>query len=326
MDAIQHDRVQELGASRSSTRRALDELDEAYAADSESLSEEAARLAADRARSSYAADEAEREAAGYGRNSATYQTAQDQGRRARAQLAEIEARLVENEAEQKKARRAYDGTRSRLAGQLEEIDLELDRLRAAQDRERLERRARRADELEAQLADLAPLVEAQREAAGLSGIADLSEDYTRQAVGHHDEWKRWGWTLVGALLATAAVGIGLFLFNHPSEKTSTAEGISGAVFNIFILGLLLYGLRLTSLQFRVHRHLETVARNKAAALSTFNRIVSVASEAEVRAALATVLAQAVFSSDESGFIDGASDHVTLIERVAAPAVQRLTPP
>ena len=41
------------------------------------------------------------------------------------------------------------------------------------------------------------------------------------------------------------------------------------------------------------------------------------SEREVRNAIAVVLAQAVFSSDETGFVDSSNDHITLIERVAS---------
>jgi len=59
----------------------------------------------------------------------------------------------------------------------------------------------------------------------------------------------------------------------------------------------------------VYRHLEIVARNNAAALDTFSRLVSAGSEPDVRTAIATILAEHVFKSDETGLIDPGSDHI-----------------
>lgn len=208
------------------------------------------------------------------------------------------------------------------AGALNDVNeklTEMERVREARRARELGRQADRTRELEEQLEELAPLVEAQREAAGLSGVSELSKDYLEQAMTHGIAWKRWGGSLVVAMIAT--VGAGLFLFAHDKVSTGEITGptIVDLVRNLFVIGLLLYAVRMTSLQFRVHRHLEAVARNKAAALSTFNRIVGVASEKEIRNSLAVVLAQSVFVSDETGFVDSAQDHITLIERLAAAA-------
>lgn len=194
-----------------------------------------------------------------------------------------------------------------------EMGLLLDEIRTLDVR----RQANQAAEIEQQLESLAPVVEAQREAAGISGFAKLSTDYDAQADDHARAWKRWG---AGLLISVAGSVVGsLLLFASeriPSGRIDN-ETVVTISRNLVVLGLLLYVVRLASLQFRVHRHLEAVARNKAAALSTFNRIIAVASEQEIRNAMATVLAQAVFSSDETGFVDGGNDHITLIERVAS---------
>lgn len=159
-------------------------------------------------------------------------------------------------------------------------------------------------------------MEAQREAVGITAAADLNADYTEQADEHGTAWKRWGVALVISI--AAAIAGGLLLFHEDSVPAGKlTNGVVVEISrNLLIIGLLIYGVRLTSLQFRVHRHLEAVARNKAAALSTFNRMVVVATEPEIRNSLATVLAQSVFNSDETGFVDATGDHVTLIERVA----------
>ncbi|MGD1058631.1 MAG: hypothetical protein ABR992_14590 [Solirubrobacteraceae bacterium] len=197
-----------------------------------------------------------------------------------------------------------------LDGQLTEVTRRLDRLEADQ-------QAARGRELEEKLEELAPVVEAQREVIGASGTVDLSKDYITQADAHARSWKVWGLVLVGVAAITAACGLLLFGDDKVPAGAITGPTIVELVRNLFVIGLLLYGVRVSSLQFRVHRHLEAVARNKAAALATFNRIVTVASEKEVRNSLAIVLAQAVFNSDETGFIEAGQDQVTLIERLAA---------
>jgi hypothetical protein len=132
--------------------------------------------------------------------------------------------------------------------------------------------------------------------------------------------------LAVALIVAAVAGYLIIDANRPPDDATTARIVSAITLDLLIVGLLIYVVRVASHQFSVHRHLASVARNKASALSTFNRIVSAGTEAETRTALAAVLAQAVFMSDETGFIDASGGQVTLIERLAAPVTQRATPP
>jgi hypothetical protein len=125
-------------------------------------------------------------------------------------------------------------------------------------------------------------------------------------------------------VAAIVGGVVVVVVTHPESDATNGEIVSALAIHLLVSGILLHLVRITSLQFRVHRHLEAVAHSKAAALSTFNRIVAGPTEADVRTAIAQVLAQAVFKTDETGFIDAAAQHVTLIERVVRPAVQRLS--
>jgi hypothetical protein len=118
--------------------------------------------------------------------------------------------------------------------------------------------------------------------------------------------------------------VAVILLVHPSEDASNGTIASRVAIEILVLGLLIYAVRVTAHQFRVHRHLETVCRNKASALRTFNRLVAGPGEAEVRTAVAMALAQAVFDSNSTGFIDSSEDGVTIVERFAGPVVQRLS--
>ena len=195
----------------------------------------------------------------------------------------------------------------------------------AEARKRLDELQQREVALRGELEKRADLVEAQRAAAGASGAAELSAEYAQRAREHGASWRRW-LKILGLALGVAVIGgLALLLIGRPGANASTPEVASYIARNVLVIGLLLYAVRLASLQFRVHRHLEAVAHDKTAALSTFSRLVTVASEPEIRGSLAAALAQSVFATGDSGFIDASSDHVTLVERAAAPVVQRLAP-
>jgi hypothetical protein len=194
--------------------------------------------------------------------------------------------------------------------------------RADQLQERLAELETERDELSGQISAFAPVVDAQREAAGELGAKELAEHYANQAEQHGNDWRRWlRWLLLFGLLALVG-GVGVVLVTHPVKEATNAEIASAITIDLLVLGLLLYAVRFSARQFSVHRHLQAVAQAKADALRTFKRMIVGPSEAEVRSAVSAVLAQAVFDSSVNGFIDGSGDNITLIERVVAPAAQR----
>jgi hypothetical protein len=179
-----------------------------------------------------------------------------------------------------------------------------------------------ASNLEAEIGRIAPLAEASRETVLESGAAQLEAAYEDEAVRHERAWRQWLVAL--AIILVVAGGAGLWFVSElePETDATNAQIATAIARDVLFVGLLLFAVRIASLQFRVHRHLGAVARNKAAALGTFNRIVAGQTEPEVRAAVAAALAQAVFSSEHTGFIGTGEDSVTLIERVAGPFVHR----
>ena len=195
--------------------------------------------------------------------------------------------------------------------------------RAAELEDRLTRLEAERGELVQRIEQYAPVVEAHREATAASGSAELSEAYAAQADVYGVEWRRWlKWLGVAGAIAMIG-GIFVILLTHPSGDASNSEIVSRIAIEVLVLGLLVYAVRVTAHQFRVHRHLETVARSKASALMTFNRLVTGPGEAEVRTAVAVALAQAVFDPNSTGFMDSSQDGVTIIERVVAPVAQRM---
>jgi len=176
-----------------------------------------------------------------------------------------------------------------------------------------------------ELASLAPVVEASRAVAGASGAVDLATEYRDQADEHKRGWRAWRWVLLATGVVATVGSLLVVSIRHPSGKATSAPAVSRFLIDLLVIGLLLYAVRLASLQFRVHRHLEATDRSKAAALSTFARIVASGTEPSTRDVLAATLAQAVFTPGETGFIDAGSDHITLIERVVGPAIQKINP-
>ena len=185
------------------------------------------------------------------------------------------------------------------------------------------------DELRAvrsSLEEARPAVQAAREAAGVTAAVDLSEFYETRAKEERTAWKAWGWWLIAAIAGAIVGGILTVLGLHPDKHATNAEIVSSLAIDVLVVGLLLYAVRVVAMQFRAHRHLWAVARSKAAALRTFSRWVVTAAEPEVRGQVTLVVAQQILSVEDSGFADASGDHVTLIERVLSPAVQRLTQP
>jgi hypothetical protein len=191
--------------------------------------------------------------------------------------------------------------------------------RLGQLQEQLDRLEGTASELQA----LAPLVKAQRELVEESGVAKLSQDFDARATEHGESFRRWAWGLIGAVVIGGCLAV-IFIFStRPSDDASNADIVTHVLLDVLVLGLILFLVRFVALQTRAHRHMQFVAKNKANALSTFNRIVSGPQEQDVRANIAAALAQAVFNSDDGVFSDSTSDTVTIIERVGAAASSRL---
>jgi len=169
-------------------------------------------------------------------------------------------------------------------------------------------------ELEAQK----DLASAAREAAGESAGVELSVDFGQRAKVLSETAERWFRALIGTGIAAFVGGVVTFLVLHPDEGASDPSDFAALGLAVFIVGLLVFAIRVCAQNYRVNRHLQAVASSKEAALSTFRRIVSSVEEGEVRSAVALALAQAVFTTEETGLVDGASDHVTLVERAVAP--------
>ena len=162
------------------------------------------------------------------------------------------------------------------------------------------------------------LASAAREAAGESAGAELSVDFGQRATDLGEMAGRWFRALIAAGVVAFVGGVVTFLVLRPDGGADDASDFAALGLAVFIVGLLVFAIRVCAQNYRVNRHLQAVASSKAAALSTFRRLVSSVEEGEVRSAVALALAQAVFATEETGLVDSAGDHVTLVERAVVP--------
>jgi len=156
------------------------------------------------------------------------------------------------------------------------------------------------------------LIGSLRDVSGESASSELSQVFMNRATELNEAAKRWLKTLVGAGVAALIGAVVTFLVLTPDGEADASD-VGRLTLSVFILGLLIYAVRVCGQQYRANRHLEAVARSKAAALSTFTRFSGAVEEESVRSTLALTLAQAVFATEETGFIDASNDRVTLVD-------------
>jgi hypothetical protein len=186
---------------------------------------------------------------------------------------------------------------------------ELDKLRADNDQISHELEARK------------DLVKAYREASGESASDDLSAVFK----GRADDLGRAALSWLIALAVSGVLAIIGALVTYWEIRPHETGDVSGddlarIALATFIVGLLVYAVRTCAHQYRANRHLEAVARSKAAALSTFTRFSAAIAEESVRSTVALVLAQAVFATEDTGHVEASVDRVTLMDH----ALPRIT--
>lgn len=249
-----------------------------------------------------------------------------------ARDAVMQARRELGQAEELRAERLRELRRvkAELEGEHERAAMEVQRALSGRETVRSELQALQDEQRRAQAAalkvkfdEMAPVVEAQREALGESGTAELAAEYDQRATSHKKQGRTWLLGLVAAVACVIAAVFLLFRVNAADADAAAAEIVAHVGVNAVVLGMLVFVARIASAQFRAQRHMEEVARNKAAALRTFNRLVVTSGDPEVRTAIATVLAQNVFASTDTGLLtDVSSDQVTFVERIIPTLSQR----
>ena len=169
------------------------------------------------------------------------------------------------------------------------------------------------------------LVSELRRDAGTSAGEELSGVFDTRARTLARAAKTWLKILIVTSIAAVSGAIITFLVLAPEEGAKGTNDFAALGLGVFILGILVFGIRICAQNYRVNRHLHAVANSKAAALSTFKRLVASVEEQEIRSTLALALAQAVFATEDTGLVDATGDHVTLVERAVIPRITSSPP-
>ncbi len=157
-----------------------------------------------------------------------------------------------------------------------------------------------------------------RAAAGESASEEQEAVFKDRAKDYEEVATKWLWALIISVPIAAGLALVTFLALRPDSGSKDVHDFAGLGFGLFVLGLLAFGIRICAQNFRVNRHLATVARSKQASISTFQRMVASVSDDELRSAVTLTLVQAIFAVEETGLVDGSGDHVTLVERALIP--------
>jgi hypothetical protein len=173
-------------------------------------------------------------------------------------------------------------------------------------------------QLRQELASQSEAVKTARKASGESAGDELSAVFNDRADDYDKTSKTWLIALCVSAPIAVVLAIVTFLLLRPDGESHDPSDFAGLGLGLFIFGILAFGIRVCVQNFRVNRHLATIARSKASAISTFQRLTASVEDDQIRSAVTLTLAQAVFTVEETGLVDGSGDHVTLVERAVLP--------
>jgi hypothetical protein len=181
------------------------------------------------------------------------------------------------------------------------------------------------DEVSAKLVHLKAELDSSQEAvsqaraeAGDSASKELEAVYKKRSEEYAGTATKWLIALIVAVPVAAILAIVIFNEVRPDEGAKDPHDYAALGLGIFLLGLIAFGVRVCAQNFRVNRHLSTIARSKQSAISTFQRLSASVADDDVRSAVTLTLAQSIFAVEETGLVDGSGDHVTLVERAVIP--------
>lgn len=178
--------------------------------------------------------------------------------------------------------------------------------------------------LKAELDSSQEAVSQARTEAGDSASKELEAVYKKRSEEYAGVATKWLIALIFALPIAAVLAIVIFNAVRPEGGANNPHDYAALGLGIFLLGLIAFGVRVCAQNFRVNRHLATVARSKQSAISTFQRLSASVADDDVRSAVTLTLAQSIFAAEETGLVDGSGDHVTLVERAVTPYLPKAT--
>ncbi|MBT0995457.1 hypothetical protein KIN34_14310 [Cellulomonas sp. DKR-3] len=188
----------------------------------------------------------------------------------------------------------------------------------------IEELARRAAENEAAVDAVSGRL---REFAASVGTGELAKEYADQAKSHRVNAARWAWAV--AVFGAAVVVAGLVLFAGETSPAGDAGSVwldfaHDALAKVLLVGGLSYGIAFSAKAYRTNTHLAAVYNQKATALRTFPLFAAAVEGDDARSLVLAELVRSVFSSADTGVLDGGGSDRTIIEN-SLPLLTQLGP-
>lgn len=159
--------------------------------------------------------------------------------------------------------------------------------------------------LEQQLEDSRQVVEAIRSQSAETGIATEANNFSEAAKKHGEKARAWVFLTAFALLTSIILTIISLLWSYKNLESANNFVIVNFITTKFIiLGICFYAINLSGRNFMSHKHNEEVNRHRMKALQTYKSFVEGVSDSNVKDAILSHAANAVFAPQDTGFIKG----------------------
>lgn len=159
--------------------------------------------------------------------------------------------------------------------------------------------------IEQQLEDARQIVEAMRSQSAELGIATEAKNFKDAADKHENKAKLWVVLTAVALAISIIMTVASLLWSHKNLESANNFVIANFITTKFIiLGICFYAINLSGWNFMSHKHNEEVNRHRMKALQTYKSFVEGVSDSNVKDAILSHAANAVFAPQDTGFIKG----------------------
>lgn len=147
------------------------------------------------------------------------------------------------------------------------------------------------------------------------GVGELAKHYGSEADEQASSARRWLWAVIVSGVLLLAVVVWLFIETHGLGANPSWEQIARSLASkALAIGVVSYAVTFCSRNFRSHRHLEAVYRQRKASLNTYSAMASALQEDdEGRKVVLAELAKAVFAATDTGMTPSSAGDKTIIE-------------
>jgi len=154
--------------------------------------------------------------------------------------------------------------------------------------------------------EIEKIIVATREASASAGAAVFTTDFENESDKHHTSANKWLIaTGIGAVL-TVVAAIVIWVHAERTNDLSNSQVVQTIAAKLVFLSMFVSASLWCGKQYRALKHLGTLNRHRALSLRTLKAFSAAASDDQTKNAVLLEATRAVFSSGNTGYLDGAS--------------------